>query len=319
MNKPLASISLDLDNLWSYMKTHGDAVWEDFPTYFDILIPYALDALDRLRLRVTFFVVGQDTALDKNNDALKLLTERGHEVGNHSFHHEPWLHIHSKERIKWEILETEEQIVRVAGQKPIGFRGPGFSWSLNLLEVLAELDYIYDATTFPTYLVPLAKAYYFRNSNFDTEEKNKRKKIRGGLKEGMRPIKHYLWKLPSSGKLLEIPVTTVPIIKMPFHMSYLLFLGRFSEFVMLLYLKIALAMCLLTGTEPSFVIHPTDLLGGDQVSAMRFFPGMELSSARKLQLFDKVIRTLSKHFTLVNMSTHAKSILKRDNLKVIQL
>lgn len=319
MNKPLASISLDLDNLWSYMKTHGDAVWEDFPTYFDILIPYALDALDRLRLRVTFFVVGQDTALDKNNDALKLLTERGHEVGNHSFHHEPWLHIHSKERIKWEILETEEQIVRVAGQKPIGFRGPGFSWSLNLLEVLAELDYIYDATTFPTYLVPLATAYYFRNSNFDTEEKNKRKKIRGGLKEGMRPIKHYLWKLPSSGKLLEIPVTTVPIIKMPFHMSYLLFLGRFSEFVMLLYLKIALAMCLLTGTEPSFVIHPTDLLGGDQVSAMRFFPGMELSSARKLQLFDKVIRTLSKHFTLVNMSTHAKSILKRDNLKVIQL
>ena len=24
-NKPLASLSLDLDNLWSYMKTHGDA------------------------------------------------------------------------------------------------------------------------------------------------------------------------------------------------------------------------------------------------------------------------------------------------------
>jgi hypothetical protein len=27
--KPLASLSLDLDNLWSYMKTHGDPGWED--------------------------------------------------------------------------------------------------------------------------------------------------------------------------------------------------------------------------------------------------------------------------------------------------
>jgi hypothetical protein len=26
--KPLASISLDLDSLWSYMKTHGDPGWE---------------------------------------------------------------------------------------------------------------------------------------------------------------------------------------------------------------------------------------------------------------------------------------------------
>ena len=26
--KPIASLSLDLDNKWSYMKTHGDAGWD---------------------------------------------------------------------------------------------------------------------------------------------------------------------------------------------------------------------------------------------------------------------------------------------------
>ena len=26
---PLASVSLDLDNQWSYMKTHGDPAWQD--------------------------------------------------------------------------------------------------------------------------------------------------------------------------------------------------------------------------------------------------------------------------------------------------
>ena len=33
MDKPLASLSLDLDNQWSYMKTHGDPGWESLPSY----------------------------------------------------------------------------------------------------------------------------------------------------------------------------------------------------------------------------------------------------------------------------------------------
>ena len=44
--KPTASLSLDLDNKWSYMKTHGDAGWESFPSYFDLLIPRVLRLLD---------------------------------------------------------------------------------------------------------------------------------------------------------------------------------------------------------------------------------------------------------------------------------
>ena len=36
IRKPLASLSLDLDNQWSYMKTHGDAGWEALPTYLPL-------------------------------------------------------------------------------------------------------------------------------------------------------------------------------------------------------------------------------------------------------------------------------------------
>ncbi len=67
-----ASISLDLDNQWSYMKTHGDSGWDKFPSYFDIVIPRVLDILDKLSLKITFFIVGKDAALEKNRDALKL-------------------------------------------------------------------------------------------------------------------------------------------------------------------------------------------------------------------------------------------------------
>ncbi len=105
-SKPIASLSLDLDNQWSYMKTHGDIGWETFPSYLDIVIPRVLDFLKDRNLKITFFIVGQDAALEKNHDALRLLTEAGHEVGNHSFNHEPWLHQYSEESVESEIHEN---------------------------------------------------------------------------------------------------------------------------------------------------------------------------------------------------------------------
>src|SRR5215218_1898591 len=95
--KPIASLSLDLDNQWSYMKTHGDAGWESFPSYLDVIVPRALTFLKERGLNITFFIVGQDAALDKNRDALSSSAATGHEIGNHSFNHEPWLHLYSKE------------------------------------------------------------------------------------------------------------------------------------------------------------------------------------------------------------------------------
>lgn len=310
---------MDLDNQWSYIKTHGDPEWEKFPSYFDMLIPRVLDILDQLNLKITFFVVGQDAALNKNRDVLKLLNERGHEIGNHSFHHEPWLNFYTKDQIRREIIETEEQILRISGQKPIGFRGPGFAWSANLLEILAENEYLYDASLLPTYLAPLARAYYFWTSNLTREERKKRKKIFGSLKDAIRPIKPFLWYLNSNETLLEIPVTTIPIIKMPFHLSYLLYLSRFSIQLMFLYLKMALTLCRITHTAPSFLLHPLDFLSRDQAPELAFFPGMDLNTSRKIELFYRVMNILSEHFELVKMSTYAEAMLNSNKTEILRL
>lgn len=317
--KPLASLSLDLDNLWSYMKIHGDSGWEKFPSYFDIFIPQLLDILDQFKLKITFFIVGCDVAMQTNNDALKQLTDRGHEIGSHSFHHDPWFHIYSYERVKKEILDTENHIIRVTGQKPIGFRGPGFSWNKYLFEILAENDYIYDASSLPTYLGPLARMYYFWTSELTKEEKKQRSDLYGDFKNGLMSVKPYVWQLSGRKHLLEIPVTTIPLIKTPFHLSYLLYISRYSKFLMHLYLNMAIFFCKISGTEPSFLLHPLDLLGGDQVPELAFFPGVDLNKEKKMKIFKKVILTLSRHFKLVNMSTHANTILKRDKLKKIRV
>ena len=78
-------------------------------------------------------------------------------------------------------------------------------------------------------------------------------------------------------------------------------------------------MCQLTRIGPSFLLHPLDLISGNEVPELAFFPGMDLSKQKKMDLFHKVIKIFSKHYTLVKMSTHAKSLLKQESLKVIKL
>jgi len=310
--KPLSSVSLDLDNQWSYMKIHGDEGWEKYPSYLDIFVPHVLQVLDDLDLKITFFIVGQDAALEKNHKYLKMIVERGHEIGNHSFHHESWLQTYSREQIEKEIELAEETILNVTGQKTIGFRGPGFSWSNDLLEVLQKRGYIFDASTLPTYIGPLARLYYFWTSGLSKEERKERKELFGTFKDGLRPLKPYHWKLSNNKTLLEIPVTTIPIVKIPFHLSYLLYISSFSMGLMKLYLNFAILMCKITRTRPSFLLHPLDLIGGDQVPELAFFPGMNVQSNKKVEVFKTAIKTLAKHYQLVNMSSHARNIMNKD-------
>jgi peptidoglycan-N-acetylglucosamine deacetylase len=318
-NKPLASVSLDLDNQWSYMKIHGDEGWDAYPSYFDIFVPYVLDVLDELEIKITFFIVGKDTEREENRRYLKMITERGHEVGNHSYHHESWLQTYSYEKIEKEIREAEAAIEAATGQRTTGFRGPGFSWSKDLLKVLQSRGYHFDASTLPTYLGPLARMYYFSKSDLSKEEKKARKELFGKFSEGFRNLKPYKWDLGEGKTITEMPVTTMPIFKIPFHLSYLIFLGNISIPLMKLYLSLAIGLCKITRTPISFLLHPLDLIGGDQITQLAFFPGMNVTSDKKVKLFKQVILTLSRHYSIVNMSKHNNFLVSKIKMKLIKI
>jgi hypothetical protein len=307
--KPLATISLDLDNQWSYMKIHGDEGWDKYPSYFDIFIPHILDILDELELKITFFIVGKDTESEENRKYLKIITERGHEVGNHSYNHESWLQSYSYDEIEKEIIAAEEAIEKATGQRPRGFRGPGFSWSFDLLKVLESRNYLYDASTLPTYLGPLARMYYFSKSDLSKEEKIARKELFGKFSEGFRKLKPYYFLLGGNRKIMEIPVTTMPIVKLPFHLSYLIYLSNISIGLMKLYFNIAIILCKLTRTPINFLLHPLDTIGGDKIKDLAFFPGMNIESAKKIMIFKDILKILMRNFHMVDMNSYVLSFL----------
>ena len=251
VNKPIASLSLDLDDLWAYQRSHGDPAWTQHGSYLPSLMPPLLDLLDQHACRITFFVVGADAAAPKSAPWIRMITERGHEVGNHSYNHECWMHRYSREWINSELERAEEAIAAATDAKPRGYRGPAFSWSPVLLDVLAERGYVYDASTLPTYLGPLARAYFLATARLSREQREQHRDLFGSFRDGARPVYPYRWQFASGRSLLEIPVTTIPFVKTPFHMSYLIYRSRFSLGLMRAYLRAAILLCLRTGVNPA--------------------------------------------------------------------
>lgn len=307
--KFVASLSLDLDDKWCYMKIHGDAGWEKYPSYLPVVVPRTLKLLAEHDLKITFMVVGQDAALEHNRPVLRSLVDAGHEIGNHSFAHESWLHLQTHDDIVADLVKAEEAIQKALGVRPIGFRGPGFSISYEIASVLAERGYTYDGSIFPTFLGPLARAYYFMTTKLTPEEKAKRKELFGTFKDGFRTNSPYPW-IKDNHHMMIIPVTTFPLFKMPIHISYVLYLSMIHPKLGLLYFDIAMRACKASRLRPSILLHPLDFLGvDDNLPELMFFPAMKMRSEKKLEIVGKALGIMKKYYEVLPMKDHAAAMI----------
>jgi hypothetical protein len=151
------------------------------------------------------------------------------------------------------------------------------------------------------------------------EEKRERKKLFGTFSEGLRSIRPYRWQVErAKGELIEIPVTTMPIFKVPIHVSYILYLSVFSPALALVYFRLFLGLCRLTGVQPSLLLHPLDFLGGDDVEDLAFFPAMQLRGERKVRLVGDIIDLFSSQFTVVTMQQQAQDLSRAANFPIVK-
>lgn len=297
MNRPTASVSLDLDNLWAYLKTHGDPAWESRPSFLPTAVPRLLELLGEHRLTTTVFVVGADAEREDGAKAVAEIAAAGHEVANHSFGHEPWLHRYTPDALEAELSRTEDAITAAGAPRPVGFRGPGYSITPALLDLLRRRGYLYDATTLPTWIGPLARAYHYRGT-----PKAERGELFGPWSDGRAPVHPYRWS--DAGDLVELPVTTMPLTRLPIHGSYLLQLHQASPRLARAYFAAALRLCRLRGVQPSLLLHPTDVLDGREAPGMEFFPGMAVPGREKAELLGHVLASMRDRFDVVGTGEH---------------
>ncbi len=115
---------------------HGDPgrrtvaiTFDDGP--FPIYTPLLLDTLERLGMKATFFLVGQQ--VEEYPYFAEAIARAGHEVANHTFHHVNLTHLPAQEVLK-EIKDAQETITVITGQVPRYFRPPGGDYNDTVLE-----------------------------------------------------------------------------------------------------------------------------------------------------------------------------------------
>ena len=129
-----ASLSLDLDNQWSYMKTHGDQGWQEYPSYLDVAVPRILDLLEQSQPRHMtaediyrhLLEHGEDIGLATvyrvltQFEAAGLVLKHNFEAGQSVYeldrghHHDHMVDIDSGKIIEFESTEIEELQRKIA-------------------------------------------------------------------------------------------------------------------------------------------------------------------------------------------------------------
>jgi hypothetical protein len=108
--------------------------------------------------------------------------------------------------------------------------------------------------------------------------------------------------------LLEIPVTTFPWLRTPIHVSYVLYLSKFSRRLAATYFRTALWWCRCVGVAPSILLHPLDFLGCEDEPDLGFFPAMDLPAKHKLHVVEDCLTALQERFQVVTMEQHASAV-----------
>lgn len=97
-------------------------------------IPEILDILDKYQIKCTFYVLG--VWAEKNPAELKMIVDRGHELGNHSYSHKLPSQSNS-DQIEEEIVKCNEIIFDRTGVRPLSYRAPSGDYNETTME-LAE-------------------------------------------------------------------------------------------------------------------------------------------------------------------------------------
>ena len=109
-----------------------DAAWgaEDFPKIMEVL--------DKHNVKTTFFMTGE--WVEKYPEGVKILVEKGHDLGNHSATH-PDMTTLSKEKQKEQILAVHNAVKELTGYEMELFRPPYGAYNNEVIRTCYELEY----------------------------------------------------------------------------------------------------------------------------------------------------------------------------------
>lgn len=239
MTHKVANISVDFESIYYYSETLGlghpdrDADYERITDRF-------LELFGALGVRATFFMVGDDIRKKKlSPEILRRMVAAGHELGNHTMTHPHNFSRLSAARKEDEIAGTGRLLEGITGERVVGFRAPCLDVDEEVVDVLERHGYLYESSVLPFYLKQVQELAYgvicrgrFRRTGawqnsfapgdpYVPENGQLHRRSVGSSQNGSSASRR-------ARALVEVPIATVPLIRMPFYSTIHFALGKAS-------------------------------------------------------------------------------------------
>jgi polysaccharide deacetylase family protein (PEP-CTERM system associated) len=159
--------------------------WDRYPLRVEKNTHHLLDLFDVAQVKATFFVLGW--VAERNNDLIKEIANRGHEIASHGYSHQ-LVYNQSQDVFREETIRSKSLLEDIVQIQVRGYRAASYSItrdSLWALDILAEAGFEYDSSIFPV-----------RHDRY-------------GIPEAIE--KPHILKTPKGRSLVEFPLSTVRI------------------------------------------------------------------------------------------------------------
>lgn len=300
----LASVSVDLDELHHYFALHGLEQRAGSHLVYDLAVPRSLDWARSLDVPLTFFAVGRDLARAENAAVLREAVKRGHEIGNHSLSHRYDLTRCTRAEIEREVGEGASAVEVAVGERPSGFRAPGYTMSDELFDVLAAAGVRYDSSVFPCPPYYAAKGLMLLSSRLVGRPSSAIMAPPHVLRAPRRPYRAGRPFSRAGRGLPELPIQVTPRVRLPYIGTSLVLAGPDGARL--------LTRTLLREPFVNLELHGFDFLGLDDGlgALVAHQPDAKLALDRKLTSLGAAIELLKRNdFSFVRLDAAASALL----------
>ncbi len=156
--------------------------WDGFESRVETNVYRILSLFGEYNIKATFFTLGW--VAQRYPRMIERIVEGGHEVASHGWDHKRVTEM-TPEQFAADVVKAKQLLEKLSGQQVIGYRAPSYSIGSDNLwaqDVLADTGHVYSSS-----VVPVKHDLY-----------------------GMPEAPRFAYKA-AEGRLLEIPITTVPI------------------------------------------------------------------------------------------------------------
>lgn len=279
---------------------------------YESALPRFLDLFDAYGIKATLFVVGRDLLFPPRVKLLEEAIKRGHEIANHSMNHAEGFSFLSREEKQQEIALAEGLIKDKLGVIPRGFRTPSNDVDGEVLKILQDRGYVYDSSLLPNYYSRLIRKIKFSSLGILRKDR-----YLGRLAYGLAPLAPYhpsekaIWRKGRT-RIIEVPITTMPFFRLPFHVSFTLAMHQLGWGTALFDAGYALLKS--TRLPLNMVFHTNELSDPVEDARIRRQFGLNLPVAQKELICRHVLSRVRKDFRCLTTIEYALLLAGQDVL-----